>query len=161
MLFFRYGLLGKKFKELLGHILGSILSGLVGLKKPRDHGVPYSLTEEFVSAYRMHSLLPETLVLRDITSSTSKDKHPPILHEYFPFSLFTLYLQILGGTSMMDIFLPFFSHLLWVFCILLKIYSFLWRPQHKCARSQEPCVQGQNQDYRIGDQIRENINLRS
>ncbi|KAK4591571.1 hypothetical protein RGQ29_021680 [Quercus rubra] len=76
-----YGLLGKKFKELLGHILGSILSGLVGLKKPRDHGVPYSLTEEFVSAYRMHSLLPETLVLRDITSSTSKDKHPPILHE--------------------------------------------------------------------------------
>nr|POF06651.1 alpha-dioxygenase 2 [Quercus suber] len=76
-----YGLLGKKFKELLGHILGSILSGLVGLKKPRDHGVPYSLTEEFVSAYRMHSLLPETLVLRDITSSTSEDKHPPILHE--------------------------------------------------------------------------------
>ncbi|KAF3968578.1 hypothetical protein CMV_007551 [Castanea mollissima] len=76
-----YGLLGKKFKELLGHILGSILSGLVGLKKPKDHGVPYSLTEEFVSTYRMHSLLPETLVLRDITSSTSEDKHPPILHE--------------------------------------------------------------------------------
>ena len=99
--------MGKKFKELLGHILGSILSGLVGLKKPRDHGVPYSITEEFVSAYRMHSLLPETLVLRDITSSTSEDKHPPILHEYFPFSLLTLYLQILG-TSMMDIFLPFF-----------------------------------------------------
>ena len=62
--------MGKKFKELFGHILGSILSGLVGRKKPRDQGVPYSLTEEFLSTYRMHSLLPETLVLRDITSST-------------------------------------------------------------------------------------------
>ena len=56
MFFLRFGLLGKKFKELFGHILGSILSGLVGHKKPRDHGVPYSLTKEFVSAYRMHSL---------------------------------------------------------------------------------------------------------
>ncbi|KAF8053162.1 hypothetical protein N665_1457s0006 [Sinapis alba] len=28
-----------------------MLSGLVGMKKPRDHGVPYSLTKEFVSVY--------------------------------------------------------------------------------------------------------------
>ncbi|KAG2664628.1 hypothetical protein I3760_16G091300 [Carya illinoinensis] len=76
-----YGLLGKKFKDLFGHILGPILSGLVGLKKPRDHGVPYSLTEEFVSVYRMHSLLPDNFVLRDITSSTSEDKCPPVLEE--------------------------------------------------------------------------------
>ncbi|KAL0002841.1 hypothetical protein SO802_016622 [Lithocarpus litseifolius] len=85
-----YGLLGKKFKDLFGHILGPILSGLVGLKKPKDHGVPYSLTEEFVSTYRMHSLLPNTLVLRDITSSTLEDKCPPILHKHFPFFLLTL-----------------------------------------------------------------------
>ncbi|KAM3703123.1 hypothetical protein ACJW30_04G072800 [Castanea mollissima] len=76
-----YGLLGKKFKDLFGHLLGPILSGLVGLKKPRDHGVPYSLTEEFVRVYRMHSLLPDTFVLKDITSSTTEEKCPPILHE--------------------------------------------------------------------------------
>ncbi|KAF7834588.1 alpha-dioxygenase 2 [Senna tora] len=42
-----YGFLGKKFKDLFGHILGPLFSGLVGLRKPIDHGVPYSLTEEF------------------------------------------------------------------------------------------------------------------
>ncbi|KAG6670611.1 hypothetical protein I3843_Q051100 [Carya illinoinensis] len=57
--------------------------GLVGLRKPIDHGVPYSLTEEFVSVYRMHSLLPDKFFLRDITySSTSdQDKCPPVLEE--------------------------------------------------------------------------------
>uniref|UniRef100_A0A0D9Y9P9 Alpha-dioxygenase 1 n=2 Tax=Oryza glumipatula TaxID=40148 RepID=A0A0D9Y9P9_9ORYZ len=41
-----YGLLGKKIKETFGHIGGPILGGLVGLKKPNNHGVPYSLTED-------------------------------------------------------------------------------------------------------------------
>lgn len=78
---YRYGLLGKKFKDLFGHVLGSILSGLVGLRKPRDHGVPYSLTEEFVSVYRMHALLPDHLILRDINGSSSVDTSPPIAQE--------------------------------------------------------------------------------
>jgi hypothetical protein len=30
-----------------------------------DHGVPYALTEEFVSVYRMHPLLPDRLALRN------------------------------------------------------------------------------------------------
>jgi hypothetical protein len=39
------------------------LGGVVG--NPIDkHGVPYSLTEEFVEVYRLHSLLPEALDLR-------------------------------------------------------------------------------------------------
>lgn len=84
----RYGFLGKRFKDFHGHILGPILSGLVGLKKPRDHGVPYSLTEEFVSVYRMHALLPDKLILRDIESTASEDECPPILEEYI--SLFTI-----------------------------------------------------------------------
>ena len=101
---------------------------------------PYSLTEEFVSAYRMHSLLPETLVFRDITSSTSEDKHPPILHEYFSFSLLTLYLQILG-TNTMDIFLPFFfSTFYGLSASCCRVYSFLWRHWHKCTGSQELSV---------------------
>ena len=33
---------------------------------PKDiHGVPYSLTEEFTSVYRMHPFLPEKIVVRD------------------------------------------------------------------------------------------------
>ncbi|OVA14532.1 heme peroxidase [Macleaya cordata] len=77
-----YGFLGKRFKDMFGHICGPIFSGLVGLKRPRDHGVPYSLTEEFVSVYRMHSLLPDKLLLRDISSATtSKDKCPPLIQE--------------------------------------------------------------------------------
>ncbi|KAL3375275.1 hypothetical protein AABB24_006654 [Solanum stoloniferum] len=76
-----YGLLGKKVKDLLGPKFGPVLSGLVGLKKPRDHGTPYSLTEEFVSVYRMHSLLPDTIALRDLKSTTSEDKSLPIQDE--------------------------------------------------------------------------------
>ena len=79
---FRYGLLGKRVKDLLGPKFGPVLSGLVGLKKPRDHGTPYSLTGEFVSVYRMHSLLPDTIVLRDLKSTTSEDKSLPIQDEY-------------------------------------------------------------------------------
>uniref|UniRef100_A0A0E0J9Z6 Alpha-dioxygenase 1 n=1 Tax=Oryza nivara TaxID=4536 RepID=A0A0E0J9Z6_ORYNI len=41
-----YGLLGKKIKDTFGHIGGPILGGLVGLKKPNNHGIPYSLTED-------------------------------------------------------------------------------------------------------------------
>ncbi|KAK4735881.1 hypothetical protein R3W88_010142 [Solanum pinnatisectum] len=76
-----YGLLGKKVKDLIGPKFGPVLSGLVGLKKPRDHGTPYALTEEFVSVYRMHSLLPDTIVLRDLKSTTSEDKSLPIQDE--------------------------------------------------------------------------------
>ncbi|KAK2439618.1 Alpha-dioxygenase 2 [Trifolium repens] len=76
-----YGFLGKKFKDLFGNIFGPELSGLVGLKEPRDHGVPYSLTEEFVSVYRMHALLPEEMVLRNIKPTTEEQKCPPILEK--------------------------------------------------------------------------------
>ncbi|KAA3454929.1 Peroxidase [Gossypium australe] len=77
-----YGLLGKRFKDLFGHICGPVLSGLVGLRKPNDHGVPYSLTEEFSSVYKMHSLLPDKVILRDITNSTNPNYEcPPVSQE--------------------------------------------------------------------------------
>ncbi|XP_059670197.1 alpha-dioxygenase PIOX-like [Cornus florida] len=76
-----YGLLGKKFKDTFGHVGGSILGGFVGMKKPENHGVPYSLTEEFVSVYRMHSLLPDNLLLRDITKAPGPNKSPPLIKE--------------------------------------------------------------------------------
>lgn len=39
----------------------------VGIPKttPDHHGVPYSLTEDFVTVYRMHPLIPDTYQLRD------------------------------------------------------------------------------------------------
>ncbi|XLR66512.1 hypothetical protein S83_017184 [Arachis hypogaea] len=76
-----YGLLGKKFKDTFGHVGGAILGGLVGLKRPNNHGVPYSLTEEFVSVYRMHSLLPDNLQLRDISATPGPNKSPPLIKE--------------------------------------------------------------------------------
>ncbi|KAK8485718.1 hypothetical protein V6N12_036914 [Hibiscus sabdariffa] len=79
-----YGLLGKKVKDLFGHIGVPILSGLVGLRKPKDHGVPYSLTEEFSSVYKMHSLLPDNLILRHISKSTNPNYECPPVSEEVP-----------------------------------------------------------------------------
>ncbi|RDX61776.1 Alpha-dioxygenase 1, partial [Mucuna pruriens] len=72
-----YGLLGKKFKDTFGHVGGGILGGL----RPENHGVTYSLTEEFVSVYRMHSLLPDNLQLRDISATPGPNKSPPVVKE--------------------------------------------------------------------------------
>ncbi|KAK1267805.1 Alpha-dioxygenase 1 [Acorus gramineus] len=87
-----YGLLGKKFKDAFGHVGSEILSGYVGMKKPENHGVPYSLTEDFTSVYRMHPLLPDTLHLRDTHAKPGKDKSPPMKQEYvFQYMLNFLY----------------------------------------------------------------------
>jgi hypothetical protein len=40
--------------------LGFLIGGVVG-DKANDYGAPYSITEEFTSVYRLHSLLPEIL----------------------------------------------------------------------------------------------------
>ncbi|GKA53633.1 alpha-dioxygenase 1-like protein [Tanacetum coccineum] len=73
-----YGMLGKRFKDTFGHVGGAVLGGLVGLKKPDNHGVPYSLTEEFTSVYRMHSLLPDQLNIRDVNSTPGPNKSPKL-----------------------------------------------------------------------------------
>ena len=57
-----YGILGKRLgkrssNEVLGGIPGSPTS---------HHGVPYSLTEEFVAVYRMHPLMPDDFTFRSI-----------------------------------------------------------------------------------------------
>jgi hypothetical protein len=56
-----WGLLGKDFKRLLGRIGdGELLSGIIG-SSTDHHTAPYSLTQEFVSVYRMHPLIPDEL----------------------------------------------------------------------------------------------------
>lgn len=54
-----FGALGETFKDKMGRIGDSeLLSGIVG--SPTDHhAAPFSLTEEFVSVYRLHPLIPD------------------------------------------------------------------------------------------------------
>ncbi|MQL70871.1 hypothetical protein Taro_003179 [Colocasia esculenta] len=76
-----YGLLGKKFKSKFGHVggstLGPVFGGLVGMKQAQNHGVPFSLTEDFACVYRMHSLLPDELKVVDINKPPSSAKETP------------------------------------------------------------------------------------
>jgi len=97
--------LGKKIKDKFGHFGGAILSGFVGMKKPKNHGVPYSLTEEFVSVYRMHQLLPDSLHLRDISDSSEPghNKSPKVTEEYdYFYTIITHYIffyDLIKGAS--------------------------------------------------------------
>ena len=54
-----WGLAGETLNKLVGRIskTSEAISGIPGSGAEQD-GVPYSLTEEFVSVYRMHSLVP-------------------------------------------------------------------------------------------------------
>ena len=54
-----WGLLGKNFKKIFGRVGdGELLSGIIG-SSTDHHTAPYYLTEEFVSVYRMHPLMPD------------------------------------------------------------------------------------------------------
>ena len=63
-----YGLLGERFDKLFGRVTqNEVIRGIPG-SPTNHHGVPYSLTEEFVAVYRMHPLIPDDFVflsLRD------------------------------------------------------------------------------------------------
>jgi hypothetical protein len=56
-----WGLVGETLTKLVGRVSSSeIVSGIPGSGADQD-GVPYSLTEEFVSVYRMHTLIPDNI----------------------------------------------------------------------------------------------------
>ena len=63
-----WGLAGKTVKRLAGRISDNEeISGIVG--GHTDHfDVPFSLTEEFVSVYRMHPLIPDEYTFRSVAS---------------------------------------------------------------------------------------------
>jgi hypothetical protein len=56
-----WGLVGEKLTKMLGRISknSEIISGIPGSGVDQDN-VPYSITEEFVAVYRLHSLIPGT-----------------------------------------------------------------------------------------------------
>ena len=53
------------------------LGGVVGNELDK-HGQPYSLTEEFVEVYRLHSFLPEELHLRELQSTVEANDDGPV-----------------------------------------------------------------------------------
>ncbi|EAQ91524.1 hypothetical protein CHGG_03459 [Chaetomium globosum CBS 148.51] len=64
-----WGVVGEKLTKMLGRIskTSEIISGIPGSGAEQD-GVPYSLTEEFVSVYRMHSLIPDDIAFHSATT---------------------------------------------------------------------------------------------
>ncbi len=55
--------------------MGQVVSGIVG-EKTDNSGVPFSITEEFTSVYRLHSLLPETIRLKKLSNQRAAVEHP-------------------------------------------------------------------------------------
>lgn len=61
-----WGLQGKWLTARFGRLSGSeVLSGIPG-SETNHHGAPYAITQEFVSVYRLHPLMPEDFVLRSV-----------------------------------------------------------------------------------------------
>ncbi len=63
-----YGLTGDELQDVFRFLNDDeILGGILG-SKADHHSAPYSLTEEFVSVYRMHPLLPDQVLLRRLSN---------------------------------------------------------------------------------------------
>ncbi|THX50107.1 heme peroxidase [Aureobasidium pullulans] len=72
-----WGIAGETLNKIVGRIskTSEAISGIPG--STVDHqGVPYSLTEEFVSVYRMHSLIPDDVAFFDVASGKHKATVP-------------------------------------------------------------------------------------
>jgi hypothetical protein len=61
-----YGLAGDELQDVFKFLNDNeLVGGIIGSK--HDHnGAPFSLTEEFVSVYRLHPLIPDDLVVRSL-----------------------------------------------------------------------------------------------
>ncbi len=65
-----WGVAGQRVARRRGRLSPSdLVSGIPG--SPHDHhGVPYSLTEEFVAVYRMHQLVPDDYLFRSLSDDS-------------------------------------------------------------------------------------------
>jgi Animal haem peroxidase len=63
-----WGLEGERLDKRFGRFTSNeVIRGIPG-SPTNHHGVPYSLTEEFVAVYRMHPLIPDEFSLRSLES---------------------------------------------------------------------------------------------
>lgn len=71
-----WGLAGEFLTKNIGRLSsGELVSGIPGSGADQD-GVPYSLTEEFVSVYRMHTLIPDNIAFFEAESGKHKQTTP-------------------------------------------------------------------------------------
>lgn len=72
-----WGLVGESLTKHLGRIskTSEAISGIPG-SGVNQFGVPYSMTEEFVSVYRMHSLIPDSIAFFESSSGEHKSTIP-------------------------------------------------------------------------------------
>ncbi|WP_329063545.1 peroxidase family protein [Amycolatopsis sp. NBC_01480] len=69
-----WGLAGETVGRTFGRFSDrDVVCGIVG-SPPSHHGVPFSLTEEFVSVYRMHPLIPDDWSFFDLESGRLVEK---------------------------------------------------------------------------------------
>jgi hypothetical protein len=94
------------------------LNGLIGGKRELPGNVPYSITEEFTSVYRLHSLLPENLALSGgdqsetvATDATRMDKSHAFTDKYAMADLFTSFGAMHPGTLTLHNFPRFMQSL--------------------------------------------------
>ena len=59
-----YGILPQWVRQNFGHVGTEMIGGVVGSDQ-EHHAAPYAITEEFVSVYRLHPLLPDDYEIRD------------------------------------------------------------------------------------------------
>ena len=65
-----WGLLGEAFRKVFGRVSDSdAISGIMG-SPTHHHTAPYSLTEEFVSVYRLHPLIPDEYSWRRVSDNS-------------------------------------------------------------------------------------------
>ena len=116
-------ILGKKLSETDWFKFtksGYVIGGIVGDKK-NNHGVPFSITEEFTSVYRLHSLLPENLVFKNAATKkviaevpfidTRNDKAYSIMENYSTKDLFYSFGTQLPGQLVLNNFPDFMKNL--------------------------------------------------
>jgi len=79
-----WGLATERVTRLLGRLSESeAISGIPG--SPVDHhGAPFALTEEFVTVYRLHPLIPDEVLIRSV--STGKPLKGPLRMEEISFA---------------------------------------------------------------------------
>jgi hypothetical protein len=96
-----WGLEGEEWDRRFGRLTSyDVVRGIPG-SPTNHHGVPYSLTEEFVAVYRMHPLIPDDFTFRSLTG----DK---VLREYTLNDLGALRVrERLTESSMSDLFYSF------------------------------------------------------
>lgn len=97
-----YGLRGEETLKEDGRRLGGseIFNGIPGTKH-NHHSAPYAMTEEFVSVYRMHPLMPDEFTIRRFTS------HEELFTKELPDVSHTGARQVMESNDLTDLFYSF------------------------------------------------------